>query len=160
MRGKEERKEEEEWAAKQFLDGKKMHVGKLGPLLGGYEEEREAERVRNIRRKEAERLEELPEEDEDTDEEEEEDQEISQPAVTEENAEETREIFLRLVKEKFIYGLLEVRITTFSLPCQSDLVVAPYSQNVDYDKVDWDEQWDVDNDRDAEERWFDEEEES
>lgn len=33
-------------------------------------------------------------------------------------------------------------------------------QNIDYDKVDWDERWDVDNDRDAEERWFDEEEES
>ena len=52
-------KEEEEWASKQFLDGKKMHVGKLGPLLGGYEEEREAERVRTIRRREAERLEEI-----------------------------------------------------------------------------------------------------
>ena len=109
MRGKEERKEEEEWASKQFLDGKKMHVGKLGPLLGGYEEEREAERVRTIRRREAERLEELPEEDEDTDEEEEEEEEeASQPAETEESPEEAREIFLRLVKEKFIYGLLEV----------------------------------------------------
>lgn len=34
------------------------------------------------------------------------------------------------------------------------------SQSVDYDKVDWNEDWDVGNDRDDEERWFDEEEES
>ena len=33
-------------------------------------------------------------------------------------------------------------------------------QNVDYDRVDWDEKWDVGFERDDEERWFDEEEES
>ena len=33
-------------------------------------------------------------------------------------------------------------------------------QSVDYDKVDWDDQWDPDLDREEEERWFDEEEES
>lgn len=32
-------------------------------------------------------------------------------------------------------------------------------QSIDYDKVDWDERWDEDLDRDAEERWFDDEEE-
>jgi hypothetical protein len=31
---------------------------------------------------------------------------------------------------------------------------------VDYERVDWDDKWDPDQDRDEEERWFDEEEES
>ena len=31
---------------------------------------------------------------------------------------------------------------------------------MDYDKVDWDEKWDAGLERDDEERWFDEEEES
>ena len=35
-----------------------------------------------------------------------------------------------------------------------------YRQSVDYDKVDWDESWDADNDRSAQEAWFEEEEES
>lgn len=33
-------------------------------------------------------------------------------------------------------------------------------QSIDYDTVDWDESWDGDNDRAAQEAWFDEEEES
>ena len=33
-------------------------------------------------------------------------------------------------------------------------------QSIDYDKVDWDESWDTDNDRSAQEAWFEEEEES
>ena len=33
------------------------------------------------------------------------------------------------------------------------------SQSIDYDKVDWNEDWDEDLDREAEERWFDGEEE-
>lgn len=33
-------------------------------------------------------------------------------------------------------------------------------QFIDYDKVDWDERWEPPLDRDEEERWFDEEEES
>ncbi|THH29128.1 hypothetical protein EUX98_g5050 [Antrodiella citrinella] len=134
--GKEEAKEEEEWAQKGFLEGKKKHVGKLGSLLGGYEEEREADRVRGIRRREAEYRDSLPEEDEDTDS----DEDVDLPtALVEESPEEMKASFLRLIKEKFIYGLLE---------------------GFDYDVVDWDERWDVDNDRDAEERWFDDEEEN
>lgn len=35
-----------------------------------------------------------------------------------------------------------------------------YWQTMDYDSVDWDDQWDVDNDSRDEERWFEEEEES
>lgn len=30
-------------------------------------------------------------------------------------------------------------------------------QSIDYEKVDWDDQWDADNDRETEERWFDDE---
>jgi hypothetical protein len=33
-----------------------------------------------------------------------------------------------------------------------------FRQEIDYDAVDWDEKWDPD-DRDSEDRWFDEEEE-
>ena len=33
-------------------------------------------------------------------------------------------------------------------------------QSIDYDKVDWDEKWEPPLNRDEEERWFDEEEES
>ncbi|CAE6444455.1 unnamed protein product, partial [Rhizoctonia solani] len=44
----------------------------------------------------------------------------------------------KTIRERFISGLLT---------------------NMDYDAVDWDERWDPD-DRDDEERWFDEEEES
>ena len=94
------------------MEGRKGHVGKLGTLLGGFEEEREAERVRTIRRREAELREELPEEDEDTDEEEEEEN-VAVAAQAEENLEEMKKWFLRLIKEKFIYGLLEVCQGTF-----------------------------------------------
>ena len=33
-------------------------------------------------------------------------------------------------------------------------------QSIDYDAVDWDEKWDQGLDRDDEDKWFDEEEES
>lgn len=38
-RGQQEGDEEKDWAAKDFLQGLTKHVGKLGTLLGGYEEE-------------------------------------------------------------------------------------------------------------------------
>ncbi|KAI0723127.1 hypothetical protein C8Q76DRAFT_794098 [Earliella scabrosa] len=132
--GQEQGKEEKDWAEKEFLGGEgTQQVGKLGALLGEYEEERESERVRAIRRLRAEYIESLPEEDEDSDEEDE------IPIPEELSPAENEEAFLRIVKERFIYGLLD---------------------SVDYDKVDWDERWDEDLDRDAEERWFDDEEES
>ncbi|CAL1701037.1 unnamed protein product [Somion occarium] len=134
-RGKDEAKEEQEWAEKQFLEGQEKHLGKLGALLGAYEEEREAERFRSIRRHEAELAESLPEEDEDTDE----DEEPGAAPLEELTPEDAQELFLRRVKERFIYGLLD---------------------SIDYEKVDWDERWDVGIDRDEEDRWFDEEEES
>ncbi|KAJ3556148.1 hypothetical protein NM688_g2181 [Phlebia brevispora] len=130
-----EEKEEQEWADKEFLQGIEKQVGKLGALLGEYQAEREAERVREVRRRQREYEEALPEEDEDTDEE-----EAAKAAAAEEmTAEEAQSLFMRRVKEKYIYGLLD---------------------SIDYDKVDWDEKWDQGLDRDDEERWFDEEEES
>ncbi|KAI0353487.1 hypothetical protein OH77DRAFT_1505275 [Trametes cingulata] len=130
--GKEQAQEEKEWAEKEFLGDGKQKIGKLGNLLGEYEEERESERVRTIRRQRAEYIESLPEEDEESDDEEQ-DATAQEPSPA-----EAEEMFLRLLKERFIYGLLE---------------------SIDYDKVDWDERWDEDLDREAEERWFDEEEE-
>ena len=53
--------------------GQTKHIGKLGSLLGDYEEEREAERVRTMRRERAREMEResdlIPEEDDDSDEE-------------------------------------------------------------------------------------------
>ncbi|THG97136.1 hypothetical protein EW026_g4799 [Hermanssonia centrifuga] len=132
---REEAREEREWAEREFLGGAAKQVGKLGTLLGGYHEEREAERIRTVRRQQRESEESLPEEDEDTD-----DEEAAQAVVTEEmSPEEAQALFLRRVSEKFIYGLLD---------------------SIDYDQVDWEERWDIGIDRDDEERWFDEEEES
>ena len=107
-----EGKEEQEWADNEFLGGAAKQVGKLGSLLGEYQEERESERVRTVRRQQREYEEALPEEDEDTDEE-----EAAQAAAVEEltiSPEEAQSLFLRRVKERFIYGLLDV---STSDPC-------------------------------------------
>ncbi|TFK75751.1 hypothetical protein BDN72DRAFT_885296 [Pluteus cervinus] len=137
-RGTEEGEEERKWAQTGFLEGSKKHVGKLGNLLSGYEEEREAQRVRVMRRERASNDDEnfIPEEDEDTDEEQEEElyRELAKKEAEDPKVE--RDAFERLVRERFIYGLLP---------------------DIDYD-VDWDDKWDTDNDRDAEDRWFDDEE--
>lgn len=108
-RGLSEAQEEREWVANEFLGDVQPHVGKLGELLGGYEEEREAERVRDLRRRQAEHFDSLPEEDEESDEEEE-------FVVSEEteNTTDAQEWFLRRVKERFIYGILEVCQFPFS----------------------------------------------
>ncbi|KAJ7228497.1 hypothetical protein GGX14DRAFT_413435 [Mycena pura] len=132
-RGQQEGEEEKRWADKDFLQGFTRHVGKLGTLLGGYEEEREAERFRALRRERAE-AEFVPEEESDSDEEYDQTYVSQQEPMTEEDAKAS---FERLIRERFIYGLLE---------------------DFDYDKVDWDETLDGDADREAEERWFDEEE--
>ena len=101
-------REEKEWADKQFMGGAGKKVGKLGELLGGYEEERGVERARDLRRQQREWEEFLPEEDEDTDEE-----EAAKAAAAEEmTAEEAQSLFMRRVKEKYIYGLLDVSLST------------------------------------------------
>lgn len=108
--GQEQGREEQDWAQKEFMggSGSKQQVGKLGALLGGYEEERESERVRTIRRQRAEYLESLPEEDEESDEE-----AVELPVPQELSPAENAETFLRVIKERFIYGFLEVRAQAF-----------------------------------------------
>lgn len=96
-RGKEEGNEERLWAQGEFLDGALQHVGKLGNLLGDYEEEREAERVRSLRRRAV---------SDDNSFAREEDEEESKN--TEEIDEQNRTSFERRIRERFIYGLLEV----------------------------------------------------
>ena len=103
---REEAEDEKQWADKEFLGGHGKQVGKLGALLGGYEEEREAERTRALRRQQREAEESFPEEDEDTD-----DEEAAAEAAKEElTPQEAEQLFKRRLKERFIYGLLEVRI--------------------------------------------------
>ncbi|TDL29926.1 hypothetical protein BD410DRAFT_834156 [Rickenella mellea] len=126
-------KDERQWAEKEFLAGTKQHVGKLGALLGDYEEERGAERARDMRRQQAE-AEFVPEEESD----EESEGDKGDVSVQQESPEEAKEIFERRINERFIYGLLD---------------------NIDYDAVDWDDQWDEQNYRDEEDSWFDEEDE-
>lgn len=149
-RGMEEREEEKEWAREEFLKGNRKHVGKLGNLLGDYEEERVAERVRAIRREIAETTT-IPEEEE---EEEEEDSEEEEPVlVEEESEEEKRRYFERLVRERFIYGLLPVSRNRIKNWKNTALTTV---QGIDYDKVDYDESLDVEDDRETQDRWFDE----
>ncbi|CUA70178.1 hypothetical protein RSOLAG22IIIB_00526 [Rhizoctonia solani] len=130
--------DERDWASNEFQDGNKMHVGKIGELLAELEGERRRERERAVRRQvlvaRAREEETLQEEEESSDEEEggvSAGPERLRPDPAEED-------IRRAIREQFISGLLT---------------------NVDYDKVDWEERWDPD-DRDNEERWFDEEEES
>ncbi|KAK1229530.1 hypothetical protein PQX77_007418 [Marasmius sp. AFHP31] len=133
-RGIEEGDDEKQWVEKDFMQGSEKHVRKLGALLGQYEEEREAERVRGIRRARATTGEDfVPEEESDSDEELED--ELPEPEV--ESFEEQKRGFERRIHEKFIYGLLD---------------------NIDYDSVDFNENLDRDIDRDLEEKWFDEDE--
>jgi hypothetical protein len=112
--GLEHGKEEKRWAEKEFLGGVKGQVGKLGQLLSEYEEEREAERVREVRRermaeKFAEPFIEAEEEDDDDDD----DDEVGAGTLVVEEQESLDQIgidFERVVREKFIYGLLGVRL--------------------------------------------------
>ena len=104
--GQEEAREEKEWADTTFLGGEhQTYVGKLGTLLGGYEEERHSERHRQAKRSRHEDF--VPEADE------------KSPTVivtiallsrpgTPESAQALQELFLRQVRERFIYGHLEV----------------------------------------------------
>jgi hypothetical protein len=108
--GVEEGQEEKEWVEKGFLEGGKVHVGKLGNLLREYEEEREGQRVRELRRARSaatagEEADFVPEEDTDSDLD-----EIPASTEVEESPEEAKASFERLVRERFIYGLLEVRL--------------------------------------------------
>lgn len=99
--GHEEAREEKEWADTTFLDGKSQaYVGKLGALLAGYEEERHLERQRQAKRSRLDDF--VPEVDESSDDDD------SGPGTPESAAQALRELFLRRVRERFIYGHLEV----------------------------------------------------
>lgn len=103
-------KEEKRWAEKNFLEGHtRQHVGKLGALLAEYEEEREAERLRTLRRERSNEELFIPEEDEDTDGSEDDDDVFYKKVGNEpEDLQDIRENFERLIRERFIYGLLSV----------------------------------------------------
>lgn len=85
-----------------FLPGSTRHVGKLGDLLGGYEEERNMESMRQRRaeQREKEENEFIPEEDSDSD--------SDESGLPTKDEEPSQEDFLRRVREKIIYGLLSV----------------------------------------------------
>lgn len=105
----EDAREEKEWADTTFLGGKgNAFVGKLGILLGDYEEERQIERARQAKRGLQDVLTPDSEEDERSDD----DDDLSGPG-TPESAKAVQELFLRRVREQFIYGQLEVSIQPF-----------------------------------------------
>ncbi|KAG7096779.1 hypothetical protein E1B28_004189 [Marasmius oreades] len=126
-RGIEEGDEEKRWAESDFMQGTEKHVKKLGALLGQYEEEREVQRLRDIRRQRMAAEEFVPEEDSESEED-----ENAETAV--ESFEEQRKAFERQIHEMFIYGLLD---------------------QIDYDSVDFNDSLDRDIERELEERWFD-----
>lgn len=99
--------DEKRWAQREFLGGARGQVGKLGTLLGGYEEERVAEQERE-KNHERVKLREIERETEEEFEESSDEEELDSPPSTEDLA-QARETFTRLVKERFIYGLLDVR---------------------------------------------------
>jgi len=103
--GIEEGKEERLWAKNEFLEGAQQHVGKLGSLLGDYEEERESGRVRNLRR--GREQDDFVSEEEDSDDEENENENNIQPPE-QETDEQMKTLFERRIRERFIYGLLDV----------------------------------------------------
>lgn len=125
--GRGEANEEKEWADKEFLPGKEKQLGKLGDLLRGYEEERGAERARAVRRKQREFEESLPEEDEDTDDED----DLAGgfvPPEEELSPLDAEALFKRRLKERFIYGLLDVSQIFRHAPSISSRVHLAYSQ--------------------------------
>jgi hypothetical protein len=101
---RENAREEKEWVETTFLEGKrKGFVGKLGTLLEGYEEERQMERVRQVRCGGHDAI--VPEEEEDSSS----GDDNGPPGPgTPESTEVVQELFLRRIRERFIYGQLEV----------------------------------------------------
>lgn len=107
-------KDERSWAEREFLGGQKQQVGKLGNLLGDYAEEREAERLRLERREQAlkEADEFVPEEESESDDDDDA-MDVSPSTNTEVDPFTERSYFERLIKEKYIYGLLDVRLRSW-----------------------------------------------
>ncbi|KAG8908176.1 hypothetical protein FRB99_008719 [Tulasnella sp. 403] len=130
-KGEEEAIDERNWAEENFLGGAAMYQRHAPQsLLGQFEEEREAERIRSLRREARKQM--------DLEEQEEEESDDDDPGEqVKESPEEARAAFERVVRERFVDGLLEWG---------------------EYELVDYDDQWDPDS-RDDEEKWFDEDEE-
>lgn len=97
--------DEKLWVNNEFLGGQKLHVGKLGTLLGDQEEEREAQRIRKLRRQAAEE-DFIPEEDSESDES---DDEPPGSKAMDDFPEDLRADFERIIRERLVYGLLDVR---------------------------------------------------
>jgi len=99
-------REEKEWAETAFLGGEhKPFVGKLGTLLGEYEQQRQIESAHLGRHAHHDVF--VPE-DESTDSND--DQDSLEPEVPE-STQAVQDSFLRRVRERLIYGLLEVFIS-------------------------------------------------
>ncbi|KIY49370.1 hypothetical protein FISHEDRAFT_41718 [Fistulina hepatica ATCC 64428] len=133
----EEGVDERRWVQQDFLPGQHQHVNGLAQLLGGYEEERQAERVRIIRRERGalhtvlqhEPVDEIVEEEEDSS-----DEDSSGSPLQPETDAYRQATFERMIRERFIDGLLDA---------------------IDYNTVDWDESLDSDVDHEVQEQWFD-----
>lgn len=139
------------------------HVGRLGDLLAEYEEEREAERIRLLRRERAAvaAAEREAEEEFDTDSDDEENPSGEPNALADDHdsPQQVRDAFERLLRERFIDGLLSVRRfgSNQTLQLLASHIWSLWlwlAQAEIYEKVDYEEKWDPD-DRDDEERWFD-----
>ncbi|KAH8830430.1 hypothetical protein DL96DRAFT_1707255 [Flagelloscypha sp. PMI_526] len=133
--GVQQAEDEHQWAKDEFMDqNTSMKVGKLPQLLRDFEEERQAERIRAIRRERAAADQFVPEEDSDSDlDSEEEEGSLIKMSLDSEQNEESETDFEQRIKQLFIYGLLD---------------------NANYDTVDWSDAWDVDRDKEKEEDWF------
>ena len=87
--GEIQSRDEKNWVQQSFRPGQTQHIGKLGDLLADYEVERvRGEPARNTF---------VPEEDDDSEDEDESEADI-------------KATFQRIIKERFIYGLLDVSL--------------------------------------------------
>lgn len=96
-----------EWAKGGFLGGFKGHVGKIGEILSEYEEEREAESARTLRR---ERMAKKAQEESAVQEEEDDSDECGAEAGPEPSDKEKKRAFERLLREQFIAGRVDVSV--------------------------------------------------
>ena len=137
--------QEREWAERHFVGyhsvrsrsdptgeqtTQKGYVGRLGELLGEYEEEREAERLRSLRRERiaAASIERETEEEFETDSS---DAEIATSVARQpETTEEVQNAFERLLRERFIDGFLPVSLTCFPLTALFFLDVSSSSLSI------------------------------
>ncbi|CDZ98688.1 Protein of unknown function DUF2052, coiled-coil [Phaffia rhodozyma] len=141
----EEEDDEEVWGQMKGVLGGKAKVGKFGALMKGFEEEREGERRRGLRREEIKAERETGEEFEsDSDDDDDDDGENGgeerkrreEDTFWGEKGEDRIQVFERILKERWIDGL----------------------EDLDYDAVDYDETWDESSTESlSQDAWFDDE---